>query len=65
MEQVLDPRLAHKHCEVGDEAPVMAQQSTELNGCLPNAWPLPEEVAFAARHERSLAPGYEPNAPND
>jgi len=58
--------LHHRVCPGrGRPAPVMAQQSTELNGCLPNPWPLPEEVAFAGRHERPLAPGYEPNAPND
>jgi hypothetical protein len=38
----------------------MAQQSTELDGCLPNPWPLPWEIACAARHEEPLAPPYEP-----
>ncbi|MDQ4095677.1 MAG: DUF3152 domain-containing protein [Actinomycetota bacterium] len=42
----------------GRKAPIMAQQSTELNGCLPNPWPLPWEVQLAARHELPLAPGY-------
>lgn len=41
----------------GDPAPVMAQQSTELDGCRPNAWPLEWEVELAARREEPLAPG--------
>jgi hypothetical protein len=45
--------------EVGTRAPVMAQQSTELNGCLPNPWPLRREVRRAARHDLPLAPPYE------
>jgi hypothetical protein len=44
----------------GRLAPVMAQQSTELRGCLPNPWPLPDEVERASRHDLPLAPGYEP-----
>jgi hypothetical protein len=43
----------------GEPAQVMAQQSTELDGCLPNPWPLPEEVELAARHEEPLAPPFE------
>jgi len=41
----------------GRPAPIMNQQSTELNGCLPNPWPLDDEIAVAARHDRKLAPG--------
>jgi len=40
----------------GQRAPVMAQQSTELDGCRPNPWPLAHEVATLARHDLPLAP---------
>ena len=43
----------------GRLAPIMAQQSTELNGCLPNPWPLTREIARAARHDLPLAPPFE------
>jgi hypothetical protein len=42
----------------GRAAAVMAQQSTELNGCLPNPWPLDWEIDLAARHDQPLAPPY-------
>ncbi|HUP84837.1 MAG TPA: DUF3152 domain-containing protein [Acidimicrobiales bacterium] len=41
----------------GRPAPVMSQQSTELDGCLANPWPLDGEIAIAARHDAPLAPG--------
>jgi hypothetical protein len=40
----------------GRPALVMSQQSTELDGCLPQPWPLPAELARAAQHDLPLAP---------
>lgn len=42
----------------GRVAPVMGQQSTELNGCLPNPWPLEGEIHAAARHDQPLGPPF-------
>lgn len=42
----------------GEPAAVMSQQSTELDGCLPNPWPLDAEIQRAARHDLKLAPEY-------
>lgn len=37
--------LGHAHCPArGARAPVMEQQSKGMQGCRPNAWPLPGEV---------------------
>lgn len=44
----------------GELARVMSQQSTELNGCLPNPWPLASEISRAAKHDLPLAPPYSP-----
>lgn len=50
------PHPARQCPRPGHPAPLMAQQSTELDGCLPNPWPTDGEVAAAARHDRPLAP---------
>jgi hypothetical protein len=43
----------------GRRAAVMAQQSSRLDGCAPNPWPLRWEIVCAAKHLEPLAPGYE------
>ena len=46
----------------GASAAVMYQQSAGVEGCAPNPWPLPWEIACAARHDEPVAPPYEPDA---
>ncbi len=48
--------------ERGTPAAVMYQQSAGVEGCAPNPWPLPWEIACAARHDEPVAPPYEPDA---
>jgi len=52
----------HRRCaRAGGPAPIMEQQSTNLGACLPNPWPLDDEIERAARHDLPLAPPYEPD----
>jgi hypothetical protein len=44
----------------GRPAALMSQQSTELNGCFPNPWPLQSEIDAAAQHRGPLAPPADP-----
>lgn len=40
--------LGHRYCGAkGAAAPVMQQQSKSMQGCRPNVWPLPSEIAAA------------------
>ena len=56
---LLGQRHPENQCpERGKPAAIMSQQSTELNGCLPNPWPLDYEIARAAQHDQPLAPPY-------
>ncbi len=56
---LLGQRHPDQHCpRPGRLAAVMAQQSTELNGCRPNPWPLEGEVEVAARHDEPLGPPF-------
>lgn len=48
--------------EPGGPAAVMYQQSSGVEGCEPNPWPLPWEIECAARHDEPIAPPYEPDA---
>lgn len=48
--------------EPGGPAAVMFQQSSGVEGCQPNPWPLPWEITCAARHDEPIAPPHEPDA---
>lgn len=53
---------ARPACEGDGPAAVMYQQSSGVGSCQANPWPLPWEIACAARHDEPIAPGYEPDA---
>lgn len=58
---LLGLRHPRRQCRApGQVAPLMAQQSTELDGCLPNPWPLDTEVQQGRRRPPDLAPPYRP-----
>ena len=58
---LLGLRHPRRQCPApGRPAPLMAQQSTELDGCLPNPWPLEAEVQLGRRRPPDLAPPYRP-----
>lgn len=46
----------------GTPAAIMVQQSTELDGCLANPWPLDWEIECAAARIEPLAPPFAPDA---
>lgn len=48
--------------EPGAPAAVLYQQSSGVEGCAPNPWPLPWEIECASRHDEPVAPPYEPDA---
>ena len=43
----------------GASSPIMVQQSTNLDGCLANPWPLDWEIVCAAARLEPIAPGHE------
>ena len=56
---LLGQRHPEEQCpHPGRPALVMAQQSTELNGCAANPWPLEDEIEVAARHDEPLGPPF-------
>lgn len=51
--------LGHRTCPSrGQPAPVMSQESTNLDGCAPNPWPLADEIARLSPHDLPMAPPY-------